>query len=81
MASVAGPLDRSPRLIDAYCFVDDKLIIAVGSSTNTHGVPGLEHCFQLKVRRYSVGSSRFALTVMVTLNRLFPMLKLSVERS
>ena len=30
--------------------IDDKLIIAVGSSTNTHGVPGLEHCFQLKVR-------------------------------
>jgi NADH dehydrogenase len=26
----------------------DKLIIACGSSSNTHGVPGLEHCFQLK---------------------------------
>ncbi|KAJ7583007.1 pyridine nucleotide-disulfide oxidoreductase-domain-containing protein [Mycena floridula] len=26
----------------------DKLIVAVGSSSNTHGVPGLEHCFQLK---------------------------------
>jgi NADH dehydrogenase FAD-containing subunit len=26
----------------------DKLIIAVGSSSATHGVPGLEHCFQLK---------------------------------
>lgn len=26
----------------------DKLVIAVGSSSNTHGVPGLEHCFQLK---------------------------------
>ena len=26
----------------------DKLIIAVGSSSSTHGVPGLEHCFQLK---------------------------------
>jgi NADH dehydrogenase len=26
----------------------DKLIIAVGSVSATHGVPGLEHCFQLK---------------------------------
>ncbi|KIM22237.1 hypothetical protein M408DRAFT_28872 [Serendipita vermifera MAFF 305830] len=26
----------------------DKLIIAVGSVSSTHGVPGLEHCFQLK---------------------------------
>jgi NADH dehydrogenase FAD-containing subunit len=26
----------------------DKLIIAVGSSSSTHGVPGLENCFQLK---------------------------------
>ncbi|KAJ7905837.1 pyridine nucleotide-disulfide oxidoreductase-domain-containing protein [Mycena olivaceomarginata] len=26
----------------------DKLVIAVGSSSSTHGVPGLEHCFQLK---------------------------------
>lgn len=26
----------------------DKLIIAVGSTSNTHGVPGLENCFQLK---------------------------------
>ncbi|EGN95573.1 hypothetical protein SERLA73DRAFT_186657 [Serpula lacrymans var. lacrymans S7.3] len=26
----------------------DKLIIACGSSSSTHGVPGLEHCFQLK---------------------------------
>lgn len=26
----------------------DKLVIAVGSSTSTHGVPGLENCFQLK---------------------------------
>ncbi|KAI0707884.1 nucleotide-binding domain-containing protein [Earliella scabrosa] len=26
----------------------DKLIIAVGSTSSTHGVPGLEHCFQLK---------------------------------
>ncbi|KAJ7744948.1 hypothetical protein DFH07DRAFT_19376 [Mycena maculata] len=26
----------------------DKLIIAVGSTSSTYGVPGLEHCFQLK---------------------------------
>ncbi|KAF8882357.1 hypothetical protein CPB85DRAFT_1378267 [Mucidula mucida] len=26
----------------------DKLIIAVGSTSSTHGVPGLENCFQLK---------------------------------
>ncbi|KXN91513.1 External alternative NAD(P)H-ubiquinone oxidoreductase B1, mitochondrial, partial [Leucoagaricus sp. SymC.cos] len=26
----------------------DKLVLAVGSTSNTHGVPGLENCFQLK---------------------------------
>ncbi|CCM00529.1 uncharacterized protein FIBRA_02563 [Fibroporia radiculosa] len=26
----------------------DKLVIAVGSTSSTHGVPGLQHCFQLK---------------------------------
>jgi len=26
----------------------DKLVVAVGSVSSTHGVPGLEHCFQLK---------------------------------
>ncbi|PCH37785.1 mitochondrial NADH dehydrogenase [Wolfiporia cocos MD-104 SS10] len=26
----------------------DKLVIAVGSTSSTHGVPGLEHCLQLK---------------------------------
>ncbi|KZT71386.1 mitochondrial NADH dehydrogenase [Daedalea quercina L-15889] len=26
----------------------DKLVIAVGSTSSTHGVKGLEHCFQLK---------------------------------
>lgn len=26
----------------------DKLIIAVGSTSATHGVPGLENCVQLK---------------------------------
>ncbi|KAF9812931.1 hypothetical protein IEO21_05886 [Rhodonia placenta] len=29
----------------------DKLVIAVGSTSSTHGVPGLEHCFQLKTVR------------------------------
>jgi|SRR5882762_3546109 NADH dehydrogenase FAD-containing subunit len=29
----------------------DKLVIAVGSSSNTHCVPGLEHSFQLKTVR------------------------------
>ena len=28
--------------------IDDKLVIAVGSASNDHGVKGLEHCFQLK---------------------------------
>ena len=28
--------------------LDDKLVIAVGSASNDHGVKGLEHCFQLK---------------------------------
>ena len=31
-----------------YCDRYDKLVIAVGSVSSTHGVPGLEHCFQLK---------------------------------
>lgn len=26
----------------------DKLVIACGSTSATHGVPGLENCFQLK---------------------------------
>ncbi|OCF75822.1 NADH dehydrogenase [Kwoniella mangroviensis CBS 8886] len=31
------------------CYVPyDKLVIAVGSTTNNHGVKGLEHCYQLK---------------------------------
>lgn len=41
------------------------MIIACGSSSNTHGVPGLEHCFQLKtvsdaqcIRRRIMGESR-----------------------
>jgi NADH dehydrogenase FAD-containing subunit len=39
------PSSQFYRLIPARY---DKLVIAVGSSSSTHGVPGLEHCFQLK---------------------------------
>lgn len=42
----------------------DKLVIAVGSSSSTHGVPGLENCFQMKtigdaqaIRRRIIGMS------------------------
>jgi len=42
----------------------DKLVIAVGSSSSTHGVPGLEHSMQLKtisdaqaIRRRILGKS------------------------
>lgn len=60
MTGWAVDVDMSERLLEVEVFKDndggkmrcyvpyDKLIIAVGSSTNTHGVPGLEHCFQLK---------------------------------
>lgn len=33
-----------PRIYVPY----DRLVIAVGSVTNTHGIKGLEHCFRLK---------------------------------
>ena len=33
-----------PRIYVPY----DKLVVAVGSVTNTHGIKGLEHCFRLK---------------------------------
>ena len=43
----------------------DKLVIAVGSTSSTHGVPGLENCFQLKtvgdaqaIRRRIMGMRR-----------------------
>lgn len=42
----------------------DKLVIACGSTSATHGVPGLENCFQLKtisdaqqIRKRIIGSS------------------------
>ena len=44
----------------------DKLVIAVGSVSSTHGVPGLENCFQLKtiadaraIRRRILGNTFF----------------------
>ncbi|KAG9318597.1 mitochondrial NADH dehydrogenase [Chiua virens] len=40
----AGPDGRMERIYVPY----DKLVITVGSVSSTHGVPGLEHCFQLK---------------------------------
>lgn len=46
----------------------DKLVIAVGSTSSTHGVPGLENCFQLKtiadaqgIRRRVLGMSSLTL--------------------
>ncbi|KAJ3805570.1 hypothetical protein F5876DRAFT_51637 [Lentinula aff. lateritia] len=52
----AVDVDFGQRLIEIECVGNgervyipyDKLIIAVGSTSSTHGVPGLEHCFQLK---------------------------------
>ncbi|KAJ4478506.1 pyridine nucleotide-disulfide oxidoreductase-domain-containing protein [Lentinula aciculospora] len=49
-------VDFGQRLIEVECVGNgekvyipyDKLVIAVGSTSSTHGVPGLEHCFQLK---------------------------------
>jgi NADH dehydrogenase len=45
----------------------DKLVIAVGSVSADHGVPGLENCFQLKtiedaknIRRRIIGELRSA---------------------
>ncbi|KAI0362648.1 nucleotide-binding domain-containing protein [Trametes cingulata] len=38
------PSGKGERMYIPY----DKLVIAVGSTSSTHGVPGLEHCFQLK---------------------------------
>jgi NADH dehydrogenase FAD-containing subunit len=36
----------------------DKLIIAVGSTSATHGVSGLEHCYQLKTVSDAIGIRR-----------------------
>ncbi|ETW86117.1 hypothetical protein HETIRDRAFT_471436 [Heterobasidion irregulare TC 32-1] len=39
-----GPAGVAKNMYIPY----DKLVIAAGSVSSTHGVPGLEHCFQLK---------------------------------
>lgn len=52
----AEKIEYSDKLIkiksvdsDDYFYVPyDKLVVAVGSTTNTHGVKGLEHTYQLK---------------------------------
>ncbi|KAK4692762.1 NADH:quinone reductase (non-electrogenic), partial [Phenoliferia sp. Uapishka_3] len=52
----AVDLDMSNRLLEVesatgaenFYVPYDRLIIACGSVNSTHGVPGLEHCFQLK---------------------------------
>ncbi|CEQ40455.1 SPOSA6832_02052 [Sporobolomyces salmonicolor] len=52
----AVDVDFSERLLEVGCLGDeenfylpyDKLVIACGSVNSTHGVPGLENCFQLK---------------------------------
>lgn len=48
-------------------FSYDKLIIAVGSTSSTHGIDGLQHCFQLKtvsdarmIRQRILGTSSLA---------------------
>ncbi|KAJ3792245.1 hypothetical protein GGU11DRAFT_803312 [Lentinula aff. detonsa] len=52
----AVDVDFNQRLLEVECIGNgervyipyDKLVIAVGSTSSTHGVPGLDHCFQLK---------------------------------
>ncbi|ADV23606.1 NADH dehydrogenase [Cryptococcus gattii Ru294] len=60
LMGAAVDLDMTERLVEVEvpkedgqgtmrCYVPyDKLVIAVGSTTNNHGVKGLEHCYQLK---------------------------------
>jgi hypothetical protein len=64
---VSQKMPRHDYLLTSY-FSYDKLIIAVGSSSSTHGVPGLQHCFQLKtiadaqaIRRRIMGTSQRSL--------------------
>ncbi|WRT68582.1 uncharacterized protein IL334_005560 [Kwoniella shivajii] len=75
----AEDLDMTERLVEVEvpkeggtgtmrCYVPyDKLVIAIGSTTNNHGVKGLEHCFQLKtvpdaqmIRRKIMGNLELA---------------------
>lgn len=46
--SVTYHLPLFRRLTTLLFFRYDKLVIAVGSTSSTHGIKGLEHCFQLK---------------------------------
>jgi len=54
LQGTAVDIDMSERLVEIsspygnYYLPFSKLICSVGSVTNTHGVPGLEHCYQLK---------------------------------
>ncbi|TIA92319.1 hypothetical protein E3P99_00637 [Wallemia hederae] len=59
ISGAAADIDMSNRLIEVHSkrpdgSVDqfyvpyDKVVIAVGANTASHGVPGLEHCYQLK---------------------------------
>ena len=55
LEQAAVDIDLENRLIEVaggdkehFYIPYDKAVIAVGSTSNTHGVPGLEHTFQLK---------------------------------
>lgn len=47
LVEVEVPSDQGTGTIRAYVPYD-KIVIACGSTSNDHGVKGLEHCFQLK---------------------------------
>lgn len=44
----------------------DKLVVAVGSNSNTHGVEGLEHCHQLKTAEDSIAIKKKISTILET---------------
>lgn len=76
MSRVPGDFAKlnSPFVFLSY----DKLIIAVGSVSSTHGVPGLEHCFQLKtisdaqaIRRRIMGAPIHTMLVVIYWNTAF----------
>lgn len=65
----------------------DRLVIACGSSSNTHGVPGLEHCFQLKtipdaqaIRRRIIGASSFPPPARLSLDAAIARRTLTIAR-
>lgn len=46
---IGGTVDGAASHLGTHVYVPyDRLIVAVGSVTNDHGVPGLENCFHLK---------------------------------